>query len=220
MKSKQTPAQETSLRKYFYGNQVEREEVISVQRPEMQELMRDLNKVKQNTVNLFSILFSDLSHTSGKMRTNPDDQFWRRMTIRALAAGVDGIVYCLKQNALIGGKISGYKFNDGEFIFLSEESIDTKTGKKPRLPVFRENMKQMFNLFYKIHNISCPTDFGHVGFNALCETYELRHRLMHPKSFFTFCVNDEEKRKAGEAVAWLNEEIKKLLDSCGDNVGK
>ena len=148
------------------------------------------------------------------MRKNPEDQFWRRTTIRALAATVDGIVYCLKQTALSTGEMSEYKFSDEELFLLSEEAVESKCGKKARLPGFRENIKQTFKLFAKVHKISCPTDFSHAGFKALCETYELRHRLMHPKSYFNFCVNDEEKRSAGEAVAWVNGEITRLLDAC------
>jgi hypothetical protein len=219
MKITPTAAQEISLRKLFDGNHIEREQVISLHRPEMQEKMRNLIKAKQNSDKLLPILFADLGYASGEMRKNPENQFWRRTTIRALAAAVDGIIYCLKQTALFAGKMSEYKFNDEELFLLSEEPVESESGKKMRRPVFRENIKYMFKLFYKVHRISCPTDFGHSGFNALCETYELRHRLMHPKSFFTFCVNDDEKLKAGEAVAWLNEEIKKLLDACGNNIG-
>jgi hypothetical protein len=209
-----TPAQETSLRKLFSGNQAEREQVISIHRPEMQGQMRNLMKAKGNCDKLFAIMFSDLKQASGEMKAHPGDQFWRRTTIRALAATLDGIVFCLKQTALATGPMNGFKFSEKELFFLSEEASEPIIGKKPKLPSFRENLKDTFKLFAKTNKISCPTDFNQDGFTALCETYELRHRLVHPKSYMTFCVSDQEKQRAGEAVYWLNNEIKELLDAC------
>jgi hypothetical protein len=214
MKLRPTPAKENSLRKLFSGNHVEREQVISIHGPEMKEQMRNLMKAKGNCDKLFAIMFSDLKHASGEMKAYPGDQFWRRTTIRTLAATLDGIVFCLKQTALATGPMNGFKFSEKELSFLSEEVVEPTTGKKPRLPGFRENLKDTFKLFAKIHKIPCPTDFNQDGFTALCETYELRHRLVHPKSFMTFCVSDDEKQRAGEAVYWLNKEIKELLDAC------
>lgn len=140
-------------------------------------------------------------------------RLWRRTTIRTLAAALDGIIFCLKQTALVTGPMNGFKFSEKESFFLSEETIESATGKKQKLPSFRENLKDTFKLFAKTNKISCPTDFNQDGFAALCETYELRHRLVHPKSFMTFCVNDHEKKRAGEAVYWLNNEIKNLFDA-------
>ena len=220
MKIKPTPAQENSLRKLFEGNHIEREQVISVQHPEMREQMRDLIKAKQNADKLFQILFSDLSHSSGEMKRNPGDQFWRRSTIRAFASALDGIIYCLKQTAITTATMAGFKFTDDELFFLSEEAPESKSGKKPRLPSFRENIKQTFKLFSKTCKISCPTDFGQDGFEALCETYELRHRLMHPKSYMTFCVTDAEKVRAGLAIGWLDSEIQKLLNESSNSLGR
>jgi hypothetical protein len=211
MKLTPTPAQETSLRKLFSGNHIEREQVISIHRPEMQEQMRNLMKATGNANKLFSIMFLDLKHASSEMKAHPGDQFWRRTTIRALAATLDGIVFCLKQIALATGPMRGFKFSEKELFFLSEEVVEPTIGKRPKLPSFRENLKQTFKIFAKAHKAQCPTDFNQDGFAALCGTYELRHRLVHPKSYMTFCVSDDEKQRSGEAIAWLDSEIKKLL---------
>lgn len=213
MKLTPTPAQETSLRKLFSGNHIEREQVISIHRPEMQEQMRNLMKAKRNCEKLFEIMFSDLKQASSGMKAYPGDQFWRRTTIRALAATLDGIVFCLKQTALATGPMNGFKFSEKELFFLSEEVVEPTNGKKPKLPSFRENLKQTFKMFAKTYKVPCPTDFNKDGFAALCETYELRHRLVHPKSYMTFCVKDDEKQRAGEAIKWLHTEIENVLDA-------
>ncbi len=69
-------------------------------------------------------------------------------------------------------------------------------------------------LLAKAYGISCPTDFNQAGFQALCDTYILRNRLMHPKSFMNFCVSDEEKQKCSDAAAWLHAELNRFFDTC------
>ena len=118
------------------------------------------------------------------------------------------------------GVMAGFNFTDDEKSFLSEEAPPSKSGKKLKLPPFRDNLKQTFKLFAKIFKIPCPTDFGQDGFEALCETYELRHRIIHPKSYMTFYVSDAEKARAGKAIAWLDSEIRKLLDASSESLGK
>jgi len=214
MNKKPTSAQEASLRKLFYGNHIEREQVISIQRPEMQAHMRTLMKAKGNTDKLLGILFSDLANANGQMKANPSDQFWRRTTIRTLAATVDGIVFLLKQNALAVGPMNGIEFNEKELFFLTEESSQPPSERKSRLPGFRDNFKGTFKMFAKAYKVECPIDFGQNGFTAFCETYELRHRLMHPKSFMTCCVTDVEKQRAGDAIRWLDNETLNLFSAC------
>ncbi len=210
---KPTAAQERALRKLFDGNHLDREQIISLQRPEMREPMRKLFKAKGNADNLFAIMFADMRHASGEMKTNPGDQFWRRTTIRTLAATLDGIIFCLKETTLATGSFSGYKFTDDEVAFLTETM--QASGKRPKFLPFRDNLKETFKFFSKVHKTPCGTDFKQDGFVALCETYELRNRLVHPKSAMTFYVSDKEKSRAGEAIMWLDTEIKNLLDSCG-----
>lgn len=216
MKIIPTPAQEASLRKLLYGNHAEREEVFSIHQhnPELQEQMRNLVNAKGNSEKLFGIMFTDLKHATSEMKAHPGDQFWRRTAIRTLAATLDGIIFSLKETALATGPMNGFLFNDDELYFLSEKTAEATSGKKPKLPGFRENLKRTIKLFSKIHKIACPTDFNDAGFASLCETYELRHLLMHPKSYWTFAVSDEQKQKAADGIHWLDVEIQKLFDSC------
>jgi hypothetical protein len=213
MKRIPTAAQEESLRKLLAGNHLDREQVISVQPPEMRPKIRKFIQVRGNTDKLFEILLSDLSRAGHLVRENADDQFLRRMTIRCFAVAVDGIIYGLKQTALASGEFSGRSFSSSELILLKEEAIEPK-GKKPPFPAFQRNIKQTFMLVAKAYGISCPTNFGQDGFKALCDTYTLRNRLMHPKSFMNFCVSDEEKQKCSDAAAWLYLELNCLFDAC------
>ena len=214
-KTKSTPARIAVLMKLFNGNAIEREQIISMQRPELQEILRNQVKAKRNADHLLELLVLDMRQASTEMHTDPKNQFRRRTAVRTAAAALDGIIYCLKQTALVTGQMNGYSFEGDDLFFLSEGAQEKDAGKRPRLPGFRDNLKQTFKLFSKISGMSCPTDFNNLGFESLCKTYELRHRLMHPKSFMTYCVNDEQKETAAEGVYWLNFEVKRLLDSCG-----
>jgi hypothetical protein len=208
-----TAAQEESLRKLLTGNHLEREQVISIHPPEMRLKIRKFIKVRGDTDKLFDILLSDLARAGRMVREKADDQFLRRMTIRCFAAAVDGIIYGLKQTALASAEFSGRTFSDNELILLREEAIEPK-GKRPPIPAFQKNIKQTFTLIAKAYGISCPTNFDQDGFSALCETYNLRNRLMHPKSFMTIGVTDEEKQRCSDAAAWLNLELNRLFETC------
>jgi hypothetical protein len=167
---------------------------------------------------LVEILLSDLTCASKQVKERPADQFLRRMTVRCFAAAVDGILFGLKQLAQASGELNGYKFTPEELFLLTEQTVELKNGKKPKFPVFRDNIKQTFKLFAKVYGTVCPTDFNQNGFNSMCETFELRHRLMHPKSYVTFCVTDDEKQKCAEAAAWLHSELNRLLDACNHGI--
>jgi hypothetical protein len=214
-----TPSQEVSLQKFFNGTQAEREQVISIHNPEMQEKLRELGKSISNINNLFPILFSDLKFASGHMKAHSNDhsceQFWRRTTIRTLAATLDGIVYCTKQNTIACAPIAGYSLSPEELFFLSEISTEESKKNKWRLPPFRDNFKLSFKLLSKVHNIPCTINFGVKGFEYLCEVYELRSGLMHPKSYWKFQVDDEQKHRAGEAIKWISEELMKFFNLYG-----
>ena len=213
---KPTTAQERALRKLFDGNYLDREQIISLQRPEMREPLRKVMKAVRNRGKLFDIMFSDMKLASSTMKAEPGNQFWRRTTIRTLAATLDGIIFCLKESALANGSFGGYKFTDDEVSFLSE-TMQT-SGKRPKFLAFRDNLKETFKCFAKTHNTTCTADFQQDGFAALCETYELRNRLVHPKSFMTFYVSDAEKNRAGEALKWLHAELDNLMDSCSQSL--
>jgi hypothetical protein len=159
---------------------------------------------------LLDMLASDLHRAEVGLRTNYNDQYYRRTAVRALAATVEGAVFCAKQMTLVSGRELNFSFNQDDEAFLKEERVDPQ-GKKRPFPTSPENIKRTFRLFAKAGGIPSPTDFGQAGFEALCQTFELRHSLMHPKSFMKFCVTDAQAKKAGEAITWFTGEIAKLV---------
>jgi hypothetical protein len=162
---------------------------------------------------LLTVVMSDLQRVSMESRNNFDDQFRRRTAIRAFAAAVDGSVFCLKELTHAAAGLKKFQLKEEEDKFLLDEKIDGK-----HYLGFKENLKRTFQLFAQIMNFPCPTNFDRHEFSALCETFKLRHQLMHPKSFLTFCVTDDQAKQAGEAAEWLHNEIQKLFDSCNEKI--
>jgi hypothetical protein len=188
-----------------------RAEAISALPKGIQENARKLAERSVNAGRLLEILMADLRRSSEELRKNYEDQFWRRIAIRAMAAAVDGIIFSLKEMAHSSAELNGLQLSDDDNKFLLERKAKLRKGGKPKFFSFKDNFKQTFKLYAKLPGFPCPTDFSQDGFAALCDTYDLRHRLMHPKSFMTFCVTTEETRRAGKAVDWLDAEVQKLI---------
>src|SRR5438105_4654022 len=71
------------------------------------------------------------------------------------------------------------ELNPEDTAFLSERA-EAGEAKRTRLG-FKKNFKKTFKLFAEVYGVRCPTDFGTSGFQALCDTFALRDRVMHPK---------------------------------------
>jgi len=194
------------------GNKNLRERALLLVDARVRDKVREVAVVRQDTQLLREVMFADLRHAAKQLEKNFDDQFYRRTAIRTLAASVDGMVFVMKRLATHTAPLTGAKFDDEELQFLREER-QSPMGKRLRLPGFRENLKQTFKLFCKAHSADCPTDFGDKGFDALCDTIELRHRVTHPKSFMTFRVLDEESKQAAQAMVWLGAEMHKVYEA-------
>jgi hypothetical protein len=218
MNKKFHPRTEQLLAQLFSGVDDLREQALLAVDPKYRDGIREAVKVREDGCALLEMLMADLGEASGQLRQNYSSQFWRRNAIRALAAAVDGIVFSLKRLAVATTAVAESNLDADEIEFLTEESA--QAGKKARLPGFRDNFKRTFKLFAKVYQTPCATDFGQQGFEALCQTFELRHRVMHPKFSGMFQIKDDETRRAGDAIAWLSFEIQRLLGDCEKSAGK
>lgn len=84
---------------------------------------------------------------------------------------------------------------------------------RPKFLKFRDNVKAVFKLYGKVHGVSFEVNCNQ-DFDALCETYELRSRLMHPKTPFDPDVSDKAVAASQRGVKWLNDEFARLLSEC------
>ena len=213
-----TAAQENSLKKLIHGKLHDREQAIAAQPAKVQNDLRTfINRTRSYDL-LIELLLSDLTQAGKSVKDSPKDQFLRRSTVRMFAAAVEGILFSLKQRAIAAAEFSNFTLTDDEVFLLKEQKPLANTGKKLKFPGFRDNFKLSFNTFSRVYRATCTTDFGSAGFESLCKTFELRNRLMHPKSIKTYCVTDEEKQTCADASAWLHRELDRLMDACQSGV--
>jgi len=196
----------------FSDDSTVREAAISLLPKNAQEQIRKFLTRSVYANKLKEILMADLCRSGQELRKNRDDQFWLRITVRTLAATIDGIIFILKEMAHSSAEFNGLKLNDDDEKFLLERKAPLPKGEKPKFKSFNENFKETFKIYARLAGFPCPTDFNHGGYAALCEIYELRHHITHPKSFMKFCVSPEETQKMMKAAAWLDVEITRLID--------
>ncbi len=213
MKRLPIPTEVDSLRELIAGNHAGHAPSASFQRPEMQLKIQRIIRVKENTEKLYEALLSNLNLAGRQLLGDPDDQTWRRMKVHCFGAAVDGVIWGIKQTALVTAEFWGGRFSPQDLALLKEETIHPSYGKRRPFRIFQTDLLRTFLLYAQAHGVPCPTDFKQDGFRAVTETYHLRDRLMHPKSAEDFCVTDAERQRCSVAAAWLRSELKRLLDA-------
>jgi hypothetical protein len=160
-----------------------------------------------------------LSHLVSDKR---NQQFWRRTIIRCILAYTEALIWNTKHGIPIITTISWVQIPSNELEIIREEKTVTINGKteiKPNFLKFRDNLKATFKLFAKAHGadfkINCDQNF-----DALCETYELRSRLMHPKKPFDPDVSDTAIVASQRGVKWLSDEFCRLMTECQEAIPK
>jgi Arc/MetJ family transcription regulator len=139
MNTKTSQQTEILFEQLFSGVSALREQALLAVDPKDRDGIREAVKVRKDGCALWEMLMTDLGSAGGELRKNYVSQFWRRTAIRALAATVEGIVFSLKRLAVATTTTTlvGTKLDDEEMEFLKEQAA--LTGKKTRLPGFRDN---------------------------------------------------------------------------------
>ncbi len=135
-------------------------------------------------------------------------QFWRRTLIRCLLAATEALLWNMKHIAPKVAFVSRVQ--------LTPEEIKIAETKFLRFP---DNVKAAFLLFGKVHGVTVEANFEQ-DFDALCKTYSLRNRLMHPKTPFDPNVSDSDIATAQQGVKWFLREYHELMQRCSRAVDK
>jgi hypothetical protein len=169
---------------------------------------------------LVEILMSDLGRVTAELGGSYEDQYIRRNAVRTLAATVEGFLFSIKDMAHSSADFNGQTLTYDENKFLLERRAVLRDGDKHRFIPFKDNFKESFRLYAKCSGYHSPVDFNDDGFAALCETFELRDQLMHPKSYLTFCVTTPQTKRAGKAIEWVRFAIKGLIGGHDQKLNK
>jgi hypothetical protein len=162
-------------------------------------------------------LYVDLNFAFDEWRKDTKNQFWRRTLIRCILVVIEASVWNMKNMVLKLSEISGVQLTPKESLLAQElrttTEDDGQKGLAPKFLPFRDNIKETFKLFAKVHRATYTLN-ADKGFDALCSTYELRNRLMHPKIPSDIPVSDDDVRQSQLGVKWLNDEYHTLLNAC------
>jgi hypothetical protein len=147
-------------------------------------------------------LNADLMAAGEHWQKDRASQFWRRTVIRCLLALLEAALWNMKNTAPKIAVISE--------VMLSPKELEFAEDKIRPFPKFRKNLGETFELFAKVHKVpfSVTPD---KDFEALCATYELRNRLMHPKKPFDLDVSDKNIDEAMQGAMWFRKSFDKLM---------
>jgi hypothetical protein len=123
-----------------------------------------------------------------------NNQFWSRTLFRCLCANIEARLYMFRREAIGMVAVSKETFSKEETEILTEVRTVLVNGvatTRPKWLPIRDAFKESFRLFAKAVGLAFEVDSGTEGFAALCETFEVRHRLMHPKSVFDVEVRED-----------------------------
>jgi hypothetical protein len=164
----------------------------------------------QKLINLSALtlrpLHADFNYAVSEWRASNKSQFWARTSIRCMCAVIEAALFTLRKMAEQLAVVNDVQFERKEAELLAEKRIVKGNGVEKVRPLFlpfRESVIQSFRLFGKALGVRIVIDFGN-GFDALCATFEVRNRLMHPKNPFSVEVRESDIQTADIAIAWFN----------------
>ena len=139
------------------------------------------------------------------------------MAIRSLCAAIEARLFIYRKVAEQMAALGGVEFEAAEKEILSEERIVVRNGmqtKQPKWLPIPDSVKESFRLFAKATGATITIDCGVSGYSALRKTFEVRNRLMHPKSPFDVAVKVQDIETAGQAIDWFNSTHADTIDKC------
>jgi hypothetical protein len=144
-----------------------------------------------------------------------DDAFVRRGFVRCVCAYMEGVTHVMKQAALIQHQSNGSLFTPSEILLLSEVGADLKENgtvveKKTKLSTL-PNLRFAFLSFAKAQGIDLAIDFSGAEWGAVRRAFEVRGKLMHPKSLSDLEISDAEAKNVLMAGEWFHEKFLSLM---------
>jgi hypothetical protein len=167
--------------------------------------------IRKRLVVALEILESDVKFSETEWLKDKSSQFWGRTIIRCCCAWVEGAISLLKQFALEIADYSGAKLTEKDTETLTEYHTDKNGIKKPAFLPFRENIKETFKVFKKARKMQPATKYDDSRFIDLCDTFELRNKLMHPKKHQDLEVSKKALDTADRAVNWFAENFREII---------
>jgi hypothetical protein len=167
-------------------------------------------------------LHADFDYAVSQWRASNKSQFWARTSIRCMCAVIEAALFTLRKMAEQLALINKVQFDQKEAELLAEKRIAKENGAEKVRPLFlplRDSVRQSYRLFGKALGVQIAVDYGK-GYQALCATFEVRNRLMHPKDPFSVEVRDSDLQTANTAIAWFNKTQMDVVNQSKSQIGR
>lgn len=172
-----------------------------------------LGQLHKRLLQTIQILTMDVKFADAQMQKDKsNEQFWRRTVIRCVCALVEGTLSALKAAAPETAGFFGVSLTENDMKIVNELRLDKKTGtRKPAFLTPREGIKESIKVFAKAHAVQVDAKYDDPKFGELCETFQLRNRLMHPKNSLELAVTDDALKTAVRGWNWFDSALVDLL---------
>jgi len=169
--------------------------------------------------NIYATLQADL-YEAQELHKASDNQFSRRVLVRAFFAFIEGLAYNLRQVTLASCKELP-NVSLGELFLLREQmyEIDEKGKmKSPREKFLATGSGFLFSLrmYPKAHGGQYNPQLGDGGWEAFKNALLLRDSITHPKSAEKLEISDNALMNFAQAAEWGKSAIRGMFDACDE----
>jgi hypothetical protein len=203
---------------WIYSTLKTRIAMNTAQQRQLQEQGEELSKLLRQMMLTLGPLDADYNLAGKHWRDDKQNrQFWPRVVLRCLCADIEARLFVFRRTALEVAKLSKASLTKEETEILTETRTVLEKGvqtTKPKWLPIKDAVKESLRLFAKSHGATFIVDCGTKGCKALCDTFSVRHRLMHPKDIFAVEVRDTDIQVAENGIHWFNQQCQSLLDQC------
>jgi hypothetical protein len=147
------------------------------------------------------------------------EQLHRRTLVRTLFAWIEGSVFAMKREVLEHHKLGRLSLSVAECAILREESYTLRdsgdTDVSPSYAKLLPNIKFTFPIYARAWGKSFEFDpplSAEPRWQKLHRAYQIRNRLMHPKSMEQLAVSDSDLEDVLSGASWFEEQLDRLDD--------
>lgn len=142
---------------------------------------------------------------------------------RTYFAFIEGMIFQLRQVALVTGKECPTLFSEQELCLLKEERYQLNA--KGQL-LIKDNFQSLLpmilfsvNCYARIHGADFSPKVNEHGWGELKGFLKIRNQLMHPKGIADLELNDQKLKTSVEAAMWFKSMLLSLINACNEADG-
>lgn len=128
--------------------------------------------------------------------------------MRCMCAYMEGVTYGMKQVALLEEEQGVKYFTSAEATLLAEQVAELddqgRVLEKPTKLHTLPNLRFAFSSFARSQGVPFSLDVGGLEWQSLQKAFQVRHRLMHPKTIKDLDVSDIEMKATNTAGGWFH----------------